>query len=75
MLPQSAAKMWPKKGASVTYVTYVCEEGLVKGTLTSQSERRKYPFKSEQGGSLCNTIAYLLHDERGMKVGMPVSVY
>jgi hypothetical protein len=61
-----------QKGAGVTCL---CEEGLVKGTLTSQSERRKYSFKSEQGGSLCNTIAYLLHDERGMRVGMPVSVY
>ncbi len=31
----------------------LCEEGLVKGTFTSQSERRRYSFKSEQGGSLC----------------------
>ncbi len=37
-----------QKGAGVTCL---CEEGLVKGNLTSQSERRTYPFKSEQGGS------------------------
>src|SRR6516225_3523187 len=53
-------------------VTVLCEEGLVKGTFTSQSERRTFTFHSEPGGSFCNPRAYLLHDERGRRAGMPV---
>jgi len=52
-------------------VTFLCEQGVVKGNLIVQSEESNELFSSEQGGFLCNTITHLPRYELGVTTTVP----
>ena len=72
--PAAGYELLPRFRPKRAGVTFLCEPGLVKRNLTRQTEERSNLIKSEQGGSLCNTILHFTRNEAGMTVGMPVCV-